>query len=348
MFRFIKNKNSQSLTLKTILGLCLSLIIFWSIYTYSSSYLLDNLAITSRKLRWANESWRIYVPKPVDKTVEYKPSEKTEAQRKVQVAEAYVVKKFPQEYKVEKVVKKDLNWSWLKWPISTKSAKKKIVIHHTAESNEKIKTTGDELIVLQGIYKYHTLSNGWGDIGYNYIIGPSGIIYDGRTWWPDAIWAHASRNNSESIGISLMGNFVIEEPTPEQIASLEKLLVAVSHKYKIDPYADVTFHKFNAKLASPYVQDLHLDSIVGHTDVGSTACPWKNLYALLPSIKEYVAVQLWYIKPTLPVVKPSTISPLPSVTDWNNLIHRRNEYKVGSGPRIINTNKSKIDDIFLR
>ena len=74
--------------------------------------------------------------------------------------------------------------------------------------------------------------------------------------------AHASWNNSESVGIALMGNFDNEQPTEEQITSLQNLLVAVSHKYKIDPYGDVTYHKFDAKLASPYIRDLTLDSIV--------------------------------------------------------------------------------------
>lgn len=342
------SKKTTSSLFKTVLGLSLSLLICWSIFSYASSYILDNLAITARKLRGADESWRVYTPKPVDNTVEYKPSKQTEAERKVQVAEAYVVKNYPQEYKVEKVEKKDSKGSWLKWPISTKTKKKKIIIHHTAESLVKIKTTEDEQKVLQAIYKYHTFSNAWGDIGYNYIIGPSGKIYDGRAWWPDAIGAHASWNNSESVGIALMGNFEIEEPTKEQITSLQNILVAVAHKYKINPYVDVTYHKFDAKLPSPYIRDLILDSIVWHTDVGNTACPGENLYKLLPNLKEYVAIQLGYIKPTLPEVKPSTISPLPSASGVTTFIPKSGARLVGTGPRIINTNKSRIDDIYFR
>lgn len=164
-----QNKTKNNI-FKVTLGLCLSLLIFGSIYTYASSYILDNLAITARKLRGADESWRTYVPKPADKTVEYKPSKQTEAQRRAQVAEAYVVKHYPQEYKVEKVEKKDSEGRWLKWAISIKTKKKKIIIHHTATLSTTIKTTGDELKELQKIYHYHTFTNSWGDIGYNYII----------------------------------------------------------------------------------------------------------------------------------------------------------------------------------
>lgn len=51
----------------------------------------------------------------------------------------------------------------------------RIVIHHTAESMDSNKSDED---MIRAIYAYHTLSHEWGDIGYNYIIGQRGKIYE--------------------------------------------------------------------------------------------------------------------------------------------------------------------------
>lgn len=44
----------------------------------------------------------------------------------------------------------------------------RIVIHHTAENIEAIEAS--DAVYLRDIYKYHAITRGWGDIGYNYII----------------------------------------------------------------------------------------------------------------------------------------------------------------------------------
>jgi hypothetical protein len=60
-----------------------------------------------------------------------------------------------------------------------------------------------------------------------------------------------------------------------------------------------------------------MDSIVGHGDVGSTSCPGKNLYELLPELKLSMAQDLGYSKkpptkkPSIEEIKPSYISPTP-------------------------------------
>lgn len=53
---------------------------------------------------------------------------------------------------------------------------KRIIVHHTASVFDETKRTEEEFV--QDIYKQHALTNKWGDIGYNFIIGPSGAIYE--------------------------------------------------------------------------------------------------------------------------------------------------------------------------
>ena len=52
-----------------------------------------------------------------------------------------------------------------------------MVLHHTAENN--IKNLSDPEL-LRSIYYYHTVVRGWGDIGYQYIVGQRGQVYEGR------------------------------------------------------------------------------------------------------------------------------------------------------------------------
>jgi hypothetical protein len=53
---------------------------------------------------------------------------------------------------------------------------KHIVVHHSAGSN----SLNDWQEAVRAIYIYHTESNGWDDIGYNFLIDPNGVVYEGR------------------------------------------------------------------------------------------------------------------------------------------------------------------------
>jgi N-acetylmuramoyl-L-alanine amidase len=48
-------------------------------------------------------------------------------------------------------------------------------------------------------------TNGWIDIGYNFLVGEDGNIYEGRGW--NNVGAHATNWNSKSIGICVIGDF---------------------------------------------------------------------------------------------------------------------------------------------
>ena len=48
-------------------------------------------------------------------------------------------------------------------------------------------------------------ATGWSDIGYNFLVGDDGNVYEGRGW--DLQGAHVFGHNSRSIGISFIGNF---------------------------------------------------------------------------------------------------------------------------------------------
>ncbi|MBF0410259.1 MAG: N-acetylmuramoyl-L-alanine amidase [Candidatus Riflebacteria bacterium] len=117
----------------------------------------------------------------------------------------------------------------------------KIVVHHSWIPNQ-LQYIGSASI--RGIQGYHMDSSntGWIDIGYHYLIGPDGLIYEGR---PDtAVGSHCSPNKS-MIGVCVIGNYDPEkDPLNEKIeTSLLKLLSWLCYNYKINPERELYGHR---------------------------------------------------------------------------------------------------------
>jgi N-acetylmuramoyl-L-alanine amidase len=78
------------------------------------------------------------------------------------------------------------------------------VIHHGGK-NENCTTPSGCAAIVRSYQNYHMDFNGWDDIGYNFVVGEDGSVYEGRGW--DAVGAHAIPYNSKSIGICFIGDF---------------------------------------------------------------------------------------------------------------------------------------------
>ena len=126
----------------------------------------------------------------------------------------------------------------------------KIVVHHTASPQ---KTTTWEMVD-----KWHK-DKGWSGIGYHYLILGDGLITKGRE--ESRIGAHLQGQNKYSIGICLAGNFETEQPTPNQLISLETLVLDLLERF---PNAELTWHRREA----------------------ATLCPGKNLVPHVQAIKD--------------------------------------------------------------
>ena len=134
-----------------------------------------------------------------------------------------------------------------------------IIIHHTGGKNRLLDGYSG-VDSIRSTEHHHMDTNGWNAMGYHYLIGANGDVYEGRP--EGVIGAHAKGHNADSIGIMLWGNFDLESPTPDQIESLVCLLHRLQGEHGI-PDTDIK----------------------GHRDVGITSCPGKNLYSVLDSIK---------------------------------------------------------------
>lgn len=183
-------------------------------------------------------------------------------------------KRLPTAFRPEIIARKNSKGQVLTWPIEENKVIKKIIVHHTAEH---VNQQRSPMQLMRAIYYYHTKTKGWGDIGYNFVIDAHGNIYEGRAGGPKAVGAHTAYHNVGSVGISLMGNFQQEKPTPYQQKSLEILIADQALRFGIDIDGKSHF--------------LHTTSynVSGHRDVAvdghGTACPGVNLHALLPEIR---------------------------------------------------------------
>ena len=156
------------------------------------------------------------------------------------------------------------------------------VVHHTAGANDLVNWAAEVL----NIWYFHTFTNGWGDIGYNFLIDPNGVIYEGRAGGSGAIGAHFSCRNTNTVGVALLGTYSNVSPSAEALGSLEKLLADLCKLNAIDPTA-IVYH-------AP--SQLTLPTILGHRDGNPstqtctrTECPGDVLYSMLPLIRSDVA-----------------------------------------------------------
>nr|XP_042895180.1 peptidoglycan recognition protein 3 isoform X1 [Parasteatoda tepidariorum] len=130
-----------------------------------------------------------------------------------------------------------------------------VFIHHTAGATCNSKDTCSKLV--RQVQNYHMDTNKWADIGYSFLVGGDGRIYEGRGW--KAVGAHTYNFNSKAIGIAFMGNFDEKEPGSAMLNAARSL---------IDCGVQKRFITAN--------HEIH-----GHRDAKCTTCPGTALYKII-------------------------------------------------------------------
>ena len=158
------------------------------------------------------------------------------------------------------------------------SVVKHLIVHHAAGSNMNTNFTD----VVRNIYVYHTQSNGWNDVGYNFLIAQDGTIFEGRDGQgladgDNVVGAHFCSQNTNTMGICMLGDYMLVQPPQKAIDALAKLMAWKAEKEKIDPLTK-TIHAASGK---------NLFNISSHRDGScATDCPGDNLYAKLIEIRQ--------------------------------------------------------------
>lgn len=157
------------------------------------------------------------------------------------------------------------------------------VVHHSVTPNAY--SPGQVPSRLRGIQKYHMDSRGWSDIGYNFAVDKYGGVWEARGGGYDqaVIGAHASGFNSGSVGIVVLGDYSSTASSGAANESVAQVAGWKLFRHDHNPAESATFTSGGGP-RYPAGAKVTLPRMVGHTQVGSTACPGRVLNAM-PGIR---------------------------------------------------------------
>eukprot|EP00094_Tigriopus_californicus_P004622 TCALIF_04450-PA protein Name:"Similar to PGRP-SC2 Peptidoglycan-recognition protein SC2 (Drosophila melanogaster)" AED:0.37 eAED:0.37 QI:5/1/0.88/1/1/1/9/247/304 len=132
-----------------------------------------------------------------------------------------------------------------------------LFIHHSAGAS--CSTKSECIAEVKGIQNYHMDSNGWSEVGYSFLIGGDGNVYEGRGW--NKVGAQTYGFNSVGYGIDFIGTFTSTNPTQAAQDAFKQLAeCAAAGGYVIGDY-----------------------ELKGHRQTGSTECPGNTFYETIKS-----------------------------------------------------------------
>ncbi len=148
----------------------------------------------------------------------------------------------------------------------------KLIMHHSWQPDA---AHYNGATTIRGIQNYHMddPKTGWADIGYHFLIGTDGVIYEGRP--VNAVGAHCPPNTN-MVGICVIGDYDPgrDKLNPKIEASIVNLMSWLSATYKIDPRT----------------------AYYGHRNFSSKSCPGDTVYNNMDKYREQVLKNIGEIK----------------------------------------------------
>jgi len=180
--------------------------------------------------------------------------------------------------------------SIMTWPPEYAGTIKAATVHHTADANGY--PAEDVPRILRSIYQFHSVSRGWGDIGYNVLTDRFGRLWEGRAGGlaSTVIGAHAGGFNSSNFGVSMLGNYDVVDTPQAMIDAVGSVIAWKLALYGVNPRGSTTLVSGGGGTAKyPAGTAVMLPTIMGHRDVGNTTCPGQYGYVRLGEIRNRAA-----------------------------------------------------------
>ncbi|KAM9745634.1 peptidoglycan recognition protein 6 [Menidia menidia] len=128
-------------------------------------------------------------------------------------------------------------------------------IHHTHSPGEPCLTFQQCAADMRSMQRFHQEDRGWDDIGYSFVAGGEGHIYEGRGWHRQG--AHTLGQNSRGYGVSFIGDYAARLPSQHSMGLVRDRLASCAVN--------------GGRLAPSF-------TLKGHRQVVSTTCPGDALY----------------------------------------------------------------------
>jgi hypothetical protein len=181
---------------------------------------------------------------------------------------------------------------------------KAVVVHHTATGNSY--SEADVPKIMRSIYRYQTVSRGWGDIGYNVLVDRFGRLWEGRSGGLSrpVVGAHAGGYNTGTAGIAVIGNY---STIPVPGAAVESAARYTAWKLSlgpaVDPRSTVSLTGGGSTSRFQPGTTITVPRVLPHRQTNPTECPGNRGMEALPIIRERAAQLLGDL------MKPETLRP---------------------------------------
>ncbi|MFJ1545023.1 N-acetylmuramoyl-L-alanine amidase [Streptomyces sp. NPDC088246] len=171
---------------------------------------------------------------------------------------------------------------------------KAVFVHHTAGTNTY--SCADSAAVVRSVYAYHIKSEGWKDIGYNFLVDKCGTIFEGRKGGVDrpVFGAHTYGFNRQTAGVAVIGTYTDSAAPSAVTTSVARIAAWKLGQYKGNPAGTTTLTAGatggnNFGKAFTAGTKYTFNQISGHRDGFNTQCPGLKLYGQLPAIRSLAA-----------------------------------------------------------
>ncbi|XP_061839934.1 N-acetylmuramoyl-L-alanine amidase [Nerophis lumbriciformis] len=140
-----------------------------------------------------------------------------------------------------------------------------VYIHHTYEPSRPCLSFPTCARNMRAMQRFHQEVRNWSDIGYSFVVGSDGYVYEGRGW--TLLGTHTRGHNSLGYGVSVIGNYTSATPSRHALDLLRHRL----------PRCAVD----GGRLVANY-------TIHGHRQmVNYTSCPGESLFSEIRSWEHF-------------------------------------------------------------
>uniref|UniRef100_A0A8C8SMM6 Peptidoglycan recognition protein 2 n=1 Tax=Pelusios castaneus TaxID=367368 RepID=A0A8C8SMM6_9SAUR len=130
-----------------------------------------------------------------------------------------------------------------------------VYIHHTSSPSEPCQTFPECAAAMRAMQQFHQEDRGWDDIGYSFVVGSDGYMYQGRGWhW---VGAHTRGFNSKGYGVSFIGDYMTTLPEAFALTLVRDNFLSCAVR--------------GAKIRANY-------TVHGHRQMVHTSCPGNMLF----------------------------------------------------------------------